>query len=144
MHLLRRILVVAAIASTTGCHDTSGPPPLPANYVLARVNGRPLPTFLSPIPESPNILSGTLFLDGAGNAVLTEHRHEMIAPGDITYTSNYTYTIRDSRIEFHFLCPPGALCTEPPVGTFVGSHLFLDLSAGQGSIVYDYQQVVTN
>jgi hypothetical protein len=140
MDLLRKCVVVATASAAIGCHDASGPPGLPANYMLVSVNGQPLPAIISPIPESPTVLDGTLFLDGAGNAVVRDHERVMIAPGDVTYTTNYTYTIKDNKIQFQIECVDGptALCPRSPSGTFVGSHLILDLSGTANELVYDY------
>ena len=144
MRFFRKTVLVAVAASIPACHDTSGPPALPANYMLVSVNGRPLPTVTSPIPEAPTVLDGTLFLDGGGNAVIREHQHVMIAPGEVTYTTNYTYTISDSKVAFQSAtpCPPDAICAAPPVGTFLHNHLLVDMSAGNGTLVYDYQLVM--
>ena len=142
MLLLRKIAVVGTAVAALGCHDVSGPPTLPANYLLSSINGRPVPTYLVPMPESPTVMYSTLFLDGAGNAVVIEHRQVMIAPGEVTYTTNYTYTITDNKIEFHIDCPFNALCAAPPVGTFVNSHLLLDYSGSGQELLYDYRLVV--
>ena len=144
MRLLRKCVFAFLIVPVIGCHDTSGPPPLPANYMLVSVNGRPLPTVTFPFPEAPTVLDGTLFLDGAGNAVIREHQHVMIAPGEVTYTTNYTYTISDSKVEFHSAtpCPPDAICAAPPVGTFLENHLLVDMGAGGNALIYDYQLVM--
>lgn len=142
MNLLRKIAVVATVSFGIGCHDVSGPPALPANYMLVSVNGNPLPTVITPFPEAPTVLDGTLFLDGAGNALVREHQHVMIAPGDVTYATKYTYTIDGDKIQFHIDCPPGALCAMPPVGRFAESHLFVDMGAGGNPLVYDYQLVM--
>lgn len=141
MRLICGSLVLAAIASSA-CHDTSAPPALPANYMLVSVNGRPLPAIISPIPESPTVLDGTLFLDGAGNAVVRDHQRVMIAPGEVTYTTNYTYTISDNKIQFHIDCPINALCARTPIGTFVGTHLLVDMSGGINNLVYEYMLVM--
>lgn len=142
MRLLGKCVLAFLIAPVIACHDTSGPPALPANYMLVSVNGRPLPTFISPIPEAPTVLDGALFLDGAGNAVVREHQRVMIAPGEVTYNTNYTYTITDNTIQFHINCPIGAFCIAPPTGTFVDSHLLVDMSGGNKSLIYDYQLVM--
>ena len=144
MRLLGKCVVAFLISPVIACHDTSGPPALPANYMLVGVNGRPLPAIISPIPETPTVLDGTLFLDGSGNAVVREHQRVMIAPGEVTYTTNYTYTISDSKIEFHSAtpCPPDAICAAPPAGTFLQNHLLVDMSAGNGTLIYDYQLVI--
>ena len=140
--LIVRVLSLLSFAALAGCHDTSGPPALPANYMLVSVNGRPLPAIISPIPESPTVLDGTLFLDGAGNAVVREHQHVMIAPGDVTYSTNYTYTVKHDKIEFYIPCPIDAICAGPPIGTFFGTHLIVDMSGGTNALVYDYQLVM--
>ena len=146
MHLLSKTALTAIIVAGIGCHDVSGPPTMPAHYLLRAINGRPVPTFLSPIPESPTVMYSTLFLDGAGNAIVIENRRVMISPGEVTYTTNYSYTIRGETIEFHIQCPPDALmiCAGPPIGTFVNSHLLVDFSGGQNSLVYDYELAVEN
>lgn len=146
MDLLRKCVLVATVIAAIGCHDVSGPPALPANYMLVSVNGRSLPAIVSPIPESPTVLDGTLFLDGAGNAVVRDHERVMIAPGDVTYTTNYTYTIKDNKILFQFACigGPTANCPRSPSGTFIGSHLILDLSGTANELVYDYVLVTAD
>lgn len=142
MRLLGKCVIAALIAPAIACHETSAPPGLPANYMLVSVNGQPLPAIISPIPESPTVLDGTLFLDGAGNAVVRDHQRVMIAPGEVTYTTNYTYTISDNRIHFHIDCPIGAYCAGPPIGTFVGNHLLVDMRPGAGNLVYDYMHLM--
>ena len=144
MHLLSKIAVVATAMTAIGCQDVSGPPSLPATYILGAINGRPLPTALSSFPESPIVLAGSLYLDASGNAGVTELRSTMLAPGQVTYNTNYTYTISGNTIQFHLDCPLDALCSAPPVGVFKGSHLFLDFSGSGQEIVYDYQVGVSN
>ena len=142
MNLLSKIAVVATLSIGLGCHDVSGPPALPANYMLVSVNGHPLPAIISPIPEAPTVLDGTLFLDGAGHAVVREHQRVMTAPGEVTYTTNYNYTIVDGKVQFQIECPPYALCISPPVGTFDEGRLLVHMSGGAGSLVYEYQLVM--
>lgn len=138
MHVFCKTAVLTAIVSTMACHDAAGPPPLPADFVLDNINGRQLPTYWLPIPESPNIISSALHLDGAGQATLTEHRLTMISPGDFTVTSTYTYAISGNQIAFGYNCPPYALCVVPPHGTISGSNLSLDMTGGSGAVVYNY------
>ena len=141
MRLSRRIAIFAAISVLASCSDSSGPPSTATFYRLDTVNGRPLPTFFSPIPEAPTIIAGGVFLDGKGHATVTERRHETTG-ADVTYTTNYKYTIADSRIEFEpdTPCPANAFCPAPPTGVFLSRHLFLDLSNGNGDVIYDYLQ----
>jgi hypothetical protein len=116
----------------------SGPPPLPADFVLENINGRPVPTYLTPIPESPTIISSTLSLDGVGNAAMTEHFRQM--GSDVTYTVTYTYKITDNEIEFDYSppCPPNALCVEPPRGTISDDRLSLKIAGPNSAITYNY------
>jgi hypothetical protein len=129
-------------ASTIACHDPASPPVVTARFELSDINGRSLPTFESPIPESPTIFSATLQLDAAGGASLTEHRHQM-AGGDVTYTSTYTYKITGNQIQFGYIqpCPPNANCVEPPKGTITESGLSLARYGANSGIVYNFRLV---
>lgn len=147
MRLIRWSVALAVLAFSLGCHDTSGPPGFPANYMLVSVNGRPLPAIVSPIPESPTVLDGTAFLDGSGNAVIREHELVMIAPGDVTYSTAYAYTIKNSSIHFRPQCvvlAGSGSCFTEPVGTFVGTHLVVDMSGDGSGPVYDFQLAHTD
>ena len=98
----------------------------------------PLPTYFAFVPESPQILSSTLHLDGAGHASLTEHRIQM-AGGDVTATNTYDYVIAGNTIQFKIICPIDAICAAPPIGHFLGSKLFLDMSGGGNEkVIYSY------
>jgi hypothetical protein len=137
MLLSCKVAFLAAVVSTLGCHDLAAPPPLPAPFVLLDINGRSVPTYLTPIPESPTIVSSTLRLDGAGNATLIERRRQMGV--DVAQTIIYTYTISGNLITFAFTCPSNANCVAPPKGTISGSRLSLDMSGGGSDpIVYNY------
>jgi len=66
----------------------------------------------------------------------------MVAPGNLTITGSYTYTMKDNAILFHPDCVILALtttCGTAPVGTFVGTHLVIDISGAGNGPVYDYQ-----
>ena len=142
MHLFRKTVFVGVIASTLACHDLAAPPTPPTSYALDNINGRPLPTFFSPIPEAPTIISAILQLDASGGAKLTEHRNQM-AGGDVTYTSNYTYKIIGNEIQFDYNppCPINALCVEPPKGTIAGSRLSLAMNGSSSGIVYNFRLI---
>ncbi len=113
----------------------AGPPPLPAEFVLDNIDGRPVPTYLTPISESPTIISSTLRLDGVGNAVMTERRRQM--GSEVTYTRTYTYKISGNQIVFDLSCPIDAICVAPPKGTISGSRLSLQYGGSQAT-VYNY------
>ena len=136
MRLFRKTAFLAAVVSTFACHDTAGPPLVAADFALDNINGRPLPTYLSPIPESPTIVSSTLHLDRAGNATLTQSLRQM--GNNITQIATYSYTISGNHIAFGYNCPPNANCLAPPSGTISGDNLSLDMSGGSGAVVYNY------
>ena len=136
MRLFRKTAFLAAIVSTFACHYTAGPPLVAADFALDNINGRALPTILSPIPESPTVVSSTLHLDGAGNATLTQYLRQM--GNNITQIATYTYTISGNHIAFGYNCPPYADCIAPPSGTISGSSLSLDMSGGSGTLIYNY------
>jgi hypothetical protein len=127
---------------TIACHDPTSPPAVVARFELSDINGRSLPTFEWPIPESPTIFSASLQLDASGEASLTQHRRQM-AGGDVTYTSTYTYKITGNQIQFDYIkpCPPNALCVAPPNGTITESGLSLAMYGSNSGIVYNFRLV---
>lgn len=139
MSVFRKTAMLAVILSAVACRDATAPGPrLAADFVLNDIDGRPVPTYSTPIPESPTVVSSTLHFDFAGRAVLTQHLKQM--GGDITLTGTYTYTISGSQIDFELSppCPVGADCIGPPKGTISGSHLSLDMSATGTGGIYNY------
>jgi hypothetical protein len=142
MHLPCQKAFLVFAVSTIACHDPASPPAVTARFELSDINGRSVPTFESPIPESPTIFSATLQLDASGGASLTEHRHQM-AGGDVTYTTTYTYKITGDQIQFNFSppCPPNALCVAPPIGTMTESGLSLARYGANSGIVYNFRLV---
>ena len=142
MILLRKIAVVGTVAAALGCHDVAGPPALPAAYTLSTINGRALPTAPVQVPDFPVVTFSVLQLDADGNASITEQVETTTLPGNVTNTTNYTYTIRGNAIQFHLDCPATAFCSAPPVGFFSGQHLFLTFKTANGDLVYDYLQGV--
>lgn len=135
MHLPRRILVLAAIATTLCCHDSVSPLPIPpTTYILDNIDGRPLPTFSSPIPEAGTVISGALLLGKSDDAMIIQRRLQMGT--DVTDTTNYTYQIDGSTIVFDYNppCPMNALCVAPPKGTIVGSRIDLNIGGSQGPL----------
>ena len=140
MSLSGKTLFAAAVFSTLACHELAGPPTPPVGYALENISGRALPTFVSPIPEGPTVISASLQLDASGGAMLTERRREMDG-SDVTYTSNYTYEITGNQIQFDYSppCPPNALCAEPPKGTISGMHLSLAMYGSSSGVVYNFR-----
>ena len=108
--------------ATTACTDPSAPSAISARFELTDVDGHPLPA--SPGAPGPTIISGTMSLDLAGGAIISEDRKD--SNGTIfTVTSTYTYIIQGSRIEFDLTppCPINANCVAPPTGAILDGGL---------------------
>jgi hypothetical protein len=138
MRLVCQKAFFLALVVTLACHEVSGPPPFPADYVLDNINGRALPTFVSPIPEGPTIVSAELHLDGAGRAEMTEHRHD-INQGDLIVFQDLDYRITGTGIEIGCLRVHSATAQCPDyVGTISESTLSLSIIPNQ-PVVYNYK-----
>lgn len=139
MRLSCQTVFAGLIVSTLACHDAIEPTP-PVTYTLVSISGRPLPTFVSPVPEAPTITAAALQLHALGLATLIEHRHEMSGAG-LTYTTNYTYEITGDQIQFDYNppCPPNALCAAPPEGTIGGGRVTLAMYGSNSGVVYDFR-----
>ena len=131
--------------SAIACHDSTGPLRLTAQFELANINGRPVPTYLSPTPGlTPTIFSATLALDNSGKVVMTEHRQEWNGT-ETTTTNTLDYRINDSQIEIGCFepLPAGAgtfVCSANYTGTISGNALSLIVAPyPDGSIVYNYR-----
>jgi hypothetical protein len=127
-----------ALVVTLACHDGSTAPPVFASFTLVNINGRPLPTFVSPIPEEPSITSGSLVLYGTGTAVMTEHKRDLVK-GDFIVTTTLGYRITGDEIDTFCLAPsPGAAtCIAGFKGTISGLNLSLTIDPNQ-PLVYNY------
>jgi hypothetical protein len=124
---------------TLACHDPSTAPPPPfSGFTLDNINGRTLPTFVSPIPEGPTILSGTLFLDGSGKVVVTERGRD-INQGDFFTTDTLDYRITGDKIEIGCFRPyPAIKVCAASFGTISGTTLSLTVDPRQ-PLVYTYK-----
>jgi hypothetical protein len=127
---------IPVIVLTLACGDSTAPPSLaPSAYSLETIGGRPLPAHIQASEgDTITVVASTLIFDGAGNATFTEHIryvHPNSPPGEATYTVGYKYHIERGVIgnylafEYSPLCPPNALCAEPPTGMIVGTQLIL-------------------
>src|SRR5438105_5432384 len=109
------ILVFTSIA----CTGPSAPASITAQFVLTDVDGRTLPASSPPTVgmAGPTIVSGTMYLQLDGTAVIAEDRIEPDGTR-VNLTTHYTYTINDSDITFSYAvpCPSNAICASPPTG----------------------------
>lgn len=141
MHLTSRKVVLLSLALVIACRESTGPAAVAAQFELTDIDGRPLPTPPAFTPGlTPTILSGTVALDATGNATIVEHRTEWNGV-DAIYTSHYTYKITGSRIEFELSppCPPNAICSGAPSGTFsLGRMSLIRGYVNTNPITYNY------
>lgn len=135
------------LVSTLGCHDSTAPLTLPAQFELENINGRPVPTYFSSTPgPTPTILSASLTLDNAGKAVMSEHRREFDGT-EATITNTFDYRITGNQIEVGYFgpCPINANCFGTYKGTISGMTLSLTIVqvSIDGSIIYNYRMAPT-
>lgn len=134
---------ILVLVSAIGCDDGTGPLALPAQFELVNINGRQLPTYFSATPgNTPTILSASVALDNAGQAVITEHRREFDGV-ERTITNTSDYTIRDNQIEINSFapCPINASCIGTVDGMISGEALSLIVVqiSINGAIIYNYR-----
>lgn len=135
------------LVATIGCHDTTAPLKLPAQFELENINGRQVPTYFSSTPGlTPTILAASLTLDNAGKAVMSEHRRAFDG-AETTIKNTFDYRIQGNQIEVGYFgsCPINANCVGTYKGTISGETLSLivvEISI-DGSIVYNYRVAPT-
>jgi hypothetical protein len=144
MRLSRQKTFLLLLAATIGCRDTTAPIKVPAQFDLANINGRPVPTYFSPTPGNPpTILSASLTFYEAGQAVMTEHRQEVDGT-ETTRTANLVYRIRGNQLVLSCFQPPvisspiDLLCVSY-TGTISADSLSLIIVPGPGSVIYNYR-----
>jgi len=142
MRLPSRTVFLVSLAFVISCRDSSGPATVTARFELNDIDGRALPTPPAFTPGlTPTILASTITLDEAGIAAVTVHRTEWDGR-DVTSTTNYTYKITGTQIEFDYSppCPPNALCARPPRGTLFMGRLSLEMGyVNSDPILYNYR-----
>jgi hypothetical protein len=139
LRLICQKAFLLALVVTLACHDTSGPPPFPADFELDNINGRALPTFVSAIPEAPTITFASLRLDAAGRAVMTEHQRD-INQGDLIVVHSLDYRVIGNSIEIGCLRahPATMLCDTSYAGTISESAVSLTMVQNR-AVVYNYK-----
>jgi hypothetical protein len=130
---------LTVLVSTLACRSVSEPARIAADFVLDNINGRPLPTFVSPIPEAPSIVSATLHFDRSGKVVTTELQRDM-SQSEVSVTYTLDYRISGNRVEIGCFGPDSAsaLCVAGFSGTISGDGLSLTIGADQ-SVIYNYK-----
>jgi hypothetical protein len=142
MRLSSQKAFLALLIATIGCHESTGPQTVSANYALQAINGRQLPTYLAQTPGlNATIYWATLTLDQSGKAVMTEHRRVEPSSTEGTYTITSDYRIRGLQIEIGSFqpCPINANCAPNMTGMIIGSTVKLAINPGSSfPISYEY------
>jgi hypothetical protein len=127
---LKALLPVVAL--TMACHESTAPPRMVSGvYLLESVNGQPVPAIVVAGQADTNfVLSATVTLDPAGNAVTAEHWRYVYQPNQTeegTLTLRLEYRITDHSITIGSFqpCPANAMCIGNRVGKLIGTTLTL-------------------
>jgi hypothetical protein len=132
---------IVAVLLSSGCHAPTAPG-APLTFVLASIDGRPLPTALSANDaQAPRIVWETLYLDGAGTA--TRARTVLVASPAVEQgsTVRYQYALNDGVLTMGSgMCGPADICIAPETGHLVGGTLTLTVPGSPTAPVLVYQQ----
>src|SRR3954468_14339948 len=137
MRLFCQKAFLLAVVGSLACKDVSSPPGFPADYILDNINGRALPTFVSPIPEVATIVSAELHLDGAGSVLMIEHERDLTR-GDVTVVNTLDYRIVGTSIEIGCLRHEPVLCIAHYTGVIGENGLSLTIVPNE-PVVYNYK-----
>ena len=139
MFVSRKSVSIVLLVSTLACRSISEPATIAADFVLDNIDGRPLPTFVSPVPETPSIISATLHFDRSGKVVSSELQRDM-TQGEVRVTYTLDYKISGYTVVIGCLGPASAsaLCAVGFSGTISVDGQSLALSPNQ-SVVYNYK-----
>jgi hypothetical protein len=149
MRLSSQKVCLLLLVSGIACSDSTGPNTVSAFFSLQSINGRALPTFIAETPGPTTIvISSSLILDKTGQAVVIEHRNEMLR-GDITDTTTYEYRLNGAEVEIASPVACLAISICPPFlwsGTIspLGLSLILNPYSSDSHIVYSYRRVPTD
>jgi len=128
------------------CTDSTAPSRLASGlYVLESVNNQGVPAIvIAGQADTSFMLSATLTLDGAGNAVRVEHWRYVYPPNHLeegTFTANAEYRITGDDITVGSFqpCPANALCEGNKVGKFTSTTLTLAYANNATAPVFLYR-----
>src|SRR4051812_5224094 len=99
MRLFFQKVFFLVVVFSLACNDVSSPLAFPADFALDNISGRPLPTFYSPIPEAPTIVSASIHFNRNRTAVITEHQRD-INQQDVSVSGTLGYSITANHIVF--------------------------------------------
>lgn len=132
MRLSRLKALFPVVALTMACHESTAPPRMVSGlYVLESVNGQPVPAIVAAGQADTNfVLSATVSLDPAGNAVTAEHWRYVHQPnqteeGTLILRQEYRITDHSITVGSFKPCPANAICIGNRVGKLTGTTLTL-------------------
>lgn len=145
MRLSRQKVFLVVLVSGIACSDGTGPDSVSAFFMLQTIDGRALPTYIAVTPgPTTTIISSSLILDKTGEAVVIEHRNEMLR-GDVTDTTHYLYQLHGTQIEMSvpILCVTLMPCPAVRAGTIssLGLSLVINPNSTDSHIVYQYRGI---
>jgi hypothetical protein len=143
MRLSRQKCLFPVLIASIACSSSTGPETVSAHFMLVAIDGRPLPTYIATTPgPSATIISSSLTLDKTGNAVVIEHRNEMLR-GDVTDTTSYQYQLRGAKIDMArpIFCVAITTCPSLLSGTIspFGLSLVINAASIDPHIVFQYR-----
>ncbi|HET6546430.1 MAG TPA: hypothetical protein VFG55_06765, partial [Rhodanobacteraceae bacterium] len=146
--LLSRLkALLPLVALTMACGESTTPHRAESGlYILESVDGHPLPAIVSAGPaETSFILSATIMLDDAGNAVRSEHWRYTYQPNHTdegTFVAHLQYRLSEDNITVGMFQPCGsaALCEGNKVGKLTPTTLTLAYEHDPTAPVFFYRR----
>ena len=141
MRLISQKAVLLALLFVA-CRSTTEPERLMGLFTLENINGRALPTYLSPTPGlTPTIVSATLNFQPDGTVFVTElRRNPDGSQAAVTTTVNYTKHGNEIEMGNFWICALSTGC-DPLHGTIIGQTLSLVVivNPDDSAVVYNYR-----
>jgi hypothetical protein len=144
MRLSRLAAVLIASVALSACHDSTAP--ILRTYALTEIDGHLLPVTFMGIDGGSTVLSGTLYLEGAGHALRVDHYHDYSANTGKTYDRTERlhddYRISNDSITVGSFGTCTSSCRWNEIGAFSDSLLTLTIDViPRTRPVYTYRLV---
>jgi len=144
MQLSRLTAVLLVSVTVSACHDSTAP--ILRTYALTEIDGHPLPVTFMGIDAGSTVLSGTLYLNGAGRALRVDHYRDYSANNGMTFDRTERlhddYRITNDSITVGSFGTCTSSCRGNEVGAFSDSVLTLTIDAlPRTRPVYTYRLV---
>jgi len=146
MHLSRLAAVLIVSVAVSACHDSTAP--ILRTYALTEIDGQPLPVTFMGIDAGSTVLSGTLYLNDAGQALRVDHYRDYSANTGKTYDRTERlhddYRISNDSITVGSFSTCASSCRGNEIGVFSDSVLTLTFDVmPRTRPVYTYHAIKT-